>query len=663
METLSIEKLKEHLKIDTLCGAVSTEKIISLAENQFYLSFTYNLQKDGDQNDCQICLQLPKNPDFCWSPHLTPEDGFIVQQHVFRTPALIFMYDDQSWILIPDPRVMERQDVPGYLDMDAQTGKMMIGLCNSVVTDHVLYKKTETHWKKGKTEIAFYLMFFPQVLENPFRPVLSFYWENYGRNDFLSEKNGFNLFPYVKHTYGWAFDRWKDVVWQEFSLNGKTVGAPVFIVTTSQSPNYNGIKKERELRSIWNQAWFCSLRSASGLYRFIRRTGEEQYREYAEKTKELALSFPQMDGLFDSVIATEMESFVQDQNIFMRSMGWNTKYWGNSDRNPFSGEVRNSPKHILDMSFTAEYMLQWYEELEADERLLDYTEKYAKRLLNIQSENGFFPAWIDEQGEALGILDDSPESSMSAVFLLHYGRLQKDEKYIAAAQKAIEAVCRDIIPYGKWEDFETYWSCSSFWNDHVGEKIKRNNMYKQCNFSMFFTAWALLEMYEIKKDKQYLNLGQRVLDEMLMTQSSYQPVNMPIPTLGGFGVLNADAELNDARQSLFAEVIIRYGEVLGKKEYRERGIAALKRAFTMMYCPENPEVKVQWEKAWPFLNEKDYGFNMENYGHNGEIDQNGLGIGEFTIYDWGNGAAAEAYLRILDHYGEKFLMEDEKEDF
>ncbi|MNS90150.1 hypothetical protein D3C72_1241860 [compost metagenome] len=46
---------------------------------------------------------------------------------------------------------------------------------------------------------------------------------------------------------------------------------------------------------------------------------------------------------------------------------------------------------------------------------------------------------------------------------------------------------------------------------------------------------------------------------------------------------------------------------------------------------------------------------MENYGHGGETNAKGLGIGEFTIYDWGNGAAAEAYNRILDHYGIDFL--------
>ena len=146
-----------------------------------------------------------------------------------------------------------------------------------------------------------------------------------------------------------------------------------------------------------------------------------------------------------------------------------------------------------------------------------------------------------------------------------------------------------------------------------------------------------------------------MLDELLMLQSSYQPHNMSVPVVGGFGVMNADGELNDARQSLFSELILRYGKILGEEEYIERGKAAVRISFSMMYCPENPEVQIQWEKAWPFLDEKDYGFTMENYGHGGETDENGLGIGEFTIYDWGNGSASENHERILAHFGETFL--------
>lgn len=657
------EELTKIITADSLCGVVPVREIKYKENDMYHVKFKYNLNKIGEQDDCQICIQAPKNPIFTWSPHLTPEEGYIVQQHVFRTPALIFKYENQTWILIPDHKTLEKQSVPSYLDINSEEGKMMLGLSNSKVVDHVLYKKKRgTVWGKGNTEIAFYIMLTKKPLENPFRFILSFYWENFGRKEdiFFKEKN-LDLLPYVKHTYDWAFEYWKDVVWQEFMINGQQVGAPVFIVTTTQSPNYHGVKKEREVCSIWNQAWFCSLRSASGLYRYARMIGSDKYREYARKTKELALSFPQNNGLFDSVIATEMLEFEYEGKTYMRSMGWDTKYWGNSDRNPFAEDIRHAPKHILDMSFTAEYMLQWYEELEKDERLLDYAGNYAERLLKLQFENGFFPGWVDEKGKSKGILDKSPESSMSAVFFIHYGRMMDDSRFIEAAKKAIDAVCEEIVPNGRWEDFETYWSCSSFWNDHVGEKIRRNNMYKQCNLSMFFTAWALLELYELQKEKKYLIIGQRVLDEMLMTQSSYQPKNMPIPTLGGFGVLNADAELNDARQSLFAELILRYGEILGLKEYEERGAAALKRSFTMMYCPENPEVKIQWEKVWPFLNERDYGFSMENYGHNGYTDFDGMGIGEFTIYDWGNGAAAEAYMRILDHSTKNSIINAYKE--
>ena len=123
--------------------------------------------------------------------------------------------------------------------------------------------------------------------------------------------------------------------------------------------------------------------------------------------------------------------------------------------------------------------------------------------------------------------------------------------------------------------------------------------------------------------------------------------------IGGFGVMNCDGEWNDSRGSLFAELILQYGKELQMPEYTERGLCALKTSFEMMYCPENPKAKEQWEKVWPFFNEKDYGFTMENYGHGGATSPEGEGMGEFTIYDWGNGAASEAYNRILDKFGKE----------
>lgn len=54
---------------------------------------------------------------------------------------------------------------------------------------------------------------------------------------------------------------------------------------------------------------------------------------------------------------------------------------------------------------------------------------------------------------------------------------------------------------------------------------------------------------------------------------------------------------------------------------------------------------------------------MENYGHGGPTSPEGGGIGEFTIYDWGNGAASEARNRIFDHYGDVYVDRERKTAF
>lgn len=80
-----------------------------------------------------------------------------------------------------------------------------------------------------------------------------------------------------------------------------------------------GYVDEREFRSIWNQAWFNSLRSAQGLYRYGRRTDNKEYIRKANMTKELALSFPQKNGLFPGIIATDMEAVEIDGRKYNRS--------------------------------------------------------------------------------------------------------------------------------------------------------------------------------------------------------------------------------------------------------------------------------------------------------------------------------------------------------
>ncbi|QNL50568.1 hypothetical protein H8S90_02880 [Olivibacter sp. SDN3] len=630
------------------------------------VSISFTLADTVFQDDWQVNLTPAFTPDFHWAPHLAPTSEHVIAQHVFRAPALIMVGEGKQVSIIPDLDILnENSAVDWYMDLDAIGNRLTLGMSHTEVKEHVLYhRKPGGVYPEGELRFGFYILMESGIQKpiNPWRKVNAFLWEKWGQplyasNEPLQTKE---LQPYVQHTYNWAFNNWKEQVWQEFELKGKVVGAPVFIVNVTQSPNYPGPVNEREFRSIWNQAWFNALRSAQGVYRYAKRTNDEQLLKYALKTKELTLAFPQQDGFFSALIATEMTMQEEDGETYNRSKGWNTAYFGNSNRNPLTGDPKQAPYHILDMSYTAWLMLTWYDELEKDERLLSYAVNYANSLITLQDAQGFFPAWLDKESlEPIDYLRQSPETAMSITFLLKLFELTNESSYQQAALKAMHVLMDTVIPEGRWEDFETYWSCSRYGaEDLVGKKVARNNLYKQNTFSMYWTAQALLACYELTQDQKYLDIGRKTLDELLMAQAIWQPPFIHVRALGGFGVMNADGEWNDSRQSLFAELILDYGKILNSKEYTQRGLAALRASFVMMYCPENPRTSEQWEKVWDFFDKQDYGFMMENYGHTGVTSVDGLGIGEFTIYDWGNGAAAEAYNRIFDHYGEAFLKED-----
>jgi hypothetical protein len=647
------------IRADALGGVEPQAEVTREPGDVLRFRLTFDLPQPVAQDDWRIDVEPAFAPDFHWSPHLTPTARHVIDQHSFRSPALIVSAPSCTLALIPDlDLLLEGSPVRWYMDLDAPARRLTLGMSDTEVEGHVFYvRKPGASYPKGKVQFGFFVLASPEAQRNPFRPVLSFLWERYGRSLFEQGRplKG-DLTPYVEHTYRWAFEGWRDAVWQEFELEGKKVGAPVFIVNQTQSPNYPGEVDEREFRSIWNQAWFSSLRSASGLFRWARARGNEELLAKARLTKELALLAPVKDGLFPSLISTEMETV----NGLNRSKGWSTAFWGNSDRNPVnrlagsrSADPGIAPYHVLDMSWTSLLMLRWHEELEPDERLLAYATRYGDALLKLQDARGFFPAWLERETlKPLGVLDDSPETSLSVTFLLALSRATGKTEYREAALRALDAVATHIVPEGRWEDFETYWSCSSWGiDDLLGKKVARNDLYKQNTFSMFWTAEALLEAYRATGKREYLELGERVLDELLMAQASWQPPYMYVDVLGGFGVMNADAEWNDSRESLFAETLVRYGQELSRDEYVQRGLAALRSSFVMMYAPENPRTKEQWEKRHPFFGPEDYGFTMENYGHGGRTSPEGEGMGVFTIYDWGNGAAAEAYNRMVDHFG------------
>ncbi len=654
-----------------LPGAGSPEVTVRVAgEGWQRVGLRWQVPGEIACDELAIPFEVALEPDFWWAPHLAPEEGYVIAQHVFRSPALIAQQENLSVAVVPDlDLVGQRPDSPWFLDYDAPARRMWLGLVRTDIPAHVLFTKTEGMTiAPGELELAFYVCTWKDDwgVRNPWAPVASFLWRRWGSPLLAAgEPIGAPLATYVDRTYEWAFGSWAESVWQEFDLEGVLVGAPQFIVNISQSPNYPGIWYQREFLSIWNQTWFSSLRSASGLYRRARKTGDDDLLRRARLTRELALAAPVSGGLFPAVIRTPNETVEIEGREYRRPRPWSEATWSNSNRCPRDHGITDAWYHVLDSSWTALLMLRWYDELEAEERLLDYARAWGERLLTLQDEAGFFPGWLDPETHEPGpVMNRTPETSLSVTFLLALAEATGQTRYREAALRAMQAVLAAIVPEGKWHDYETFWSCCGWGREeYLDRKIERNALHKQNTLSMFWTAEALLACFRATGEQHYLAFGWRTLDELSMAQQVWQPPFIYVPALGGFGVMNADGEWNDSRQTLFAELFLDYYRWTGDPAHFERGLAALKAGFVMMYCPENPGVQAMWEKVYPWFGPEDYGFTMENYGHGGRTSAEGEGMGVFTIYDWGNGAAAEAAMRILDHWGQVYIDRERERGF
>ncbi|MEF3305238.1 hypothetical protein [Paenibacillus sp. GYB003] len=607
----------------------------------------------------RVWLRMKVDPEakLVWKPHLCPQDGMVIGDSVFRSPAVIFERGAALFALIPDLRHLgKRRQIPHVMDYVLRERELFYGLAHYEKHGHVYHRLTNRRFPvhPGRELFRFYIVLWDGAGgRRTLTPVGSWLWGAFARPDAAlpagAEAIGpavsealRELEPYVTHAYDWAFRRWGDLVWHEFELDGKAVGGCVFIVRARQAPGLGMEVRWRERKSIWNQAWFCSLRSAYGyrLWGEARRDADLVRR--ANLAKQFALAAPLNNGLFPSVFAAD------DQGK------WENGRWGFSDRRP---PGHDEYAHLLDMSWTCLWMLKWYRDIEADTRLLEYAQAYAERLLSLQDESGSFPAWIHPAtGDISAVLRHSPETSMHALLLARLYAITGNSVYLAAAEKAMAFVRKVAMPEGRWEDFETYWSCAAEWEGkREGAKDARSGLYNQCTFSMYWTAEAFKELYAVTGKADYLADGEKALSELSLYQSVWNPAYMSIPALGGFGVMNSDDEWNDARQSLFALTYFGYYGITGKREYAERGLWAMKASFYMMYCPENPEVRQLYERKHPFFGERDYGFEMENAHHGGDSDD-GI-VGEFAIFDWGNGAASSSLAELLFRikpYGEGF---------
>ncbi|MBJ6362474.1 hypothetical protein ACFOQM_14505 [Paenibacillus sp. GCM10012307] len=588
----------------------------------------------------RVLLPIDQALACTWKPHLSPEEDMAVGDKMFRSPAIVFENEERMTALVPDLVCIEQERfLPHIMDYTEEGHRLMYGLCSYEETGHVYHKlQPAAEEMTAPVTFRFYLVEWDKAKgqrDRDYRAVEQFLWEAFAktRMPMEDETNVLQeLEPYVDYAYGWALDRWKDVTWQQFTLENQEVGGVVFLVCSWQKPGHGREDEWREPKSLWNQAWFCGLRTAYGYALWGRQQGREDWVRKSELALNFALSAPQQDGLFPGYFQAG------DDNR------WESGRWHMSGpRRPAGHEAY---VHLLDSSWTCYWLLKWHRDVEADMRILPYVRSYVDRLLRLQREDGSFPAWVDPAASGISpYLLESPETSMHIMLLLLLHELEPDSRYVAASERAAGMVMMQVVQAGRWEDFETYWSCSKSWeHKQYGVRDPRSGLYNQCNFGMYWTAEALKDLYKATGASHWLDAGEQVLAEASLYQQIWQPAFFPVPTLGGFGVMNSDDEWNDARQSLFALTYLEYYRLTGRESYRARALWAMRASFYMMYCPLNPSVSQIYESVHPQFNEQDYGFHMENFNHHDGTPVGGLG--EFTIFDWGCGAASTSLMEF-----------------
>jgi hypothetical protein len=622
--------------------------------------FPVNGQGPGAQIRLKHRLAEPKH---LWMPHLAPADGYVMGDHAFRSPTLIVADDQVALALIPDVEDVGAGFKAGWRSwMDYDHTKHEITFCagNYSTEGHVFYRSEPVLYAGQPVRLRIHILAStdPADVANPYGLATRWMWRRWGApRHATGGAQRAPLTKYCEYTTQWAFtdDGWGETVWQEFDIDGRRCGAAAFIVWVLQHPSVPMEKREwLEPLTIWNQAWFSTQRCANGLRRYARRIGSKDLERRARLGTNLALSAPQKDGLFPSVYITAQQDW-PTRTLYKDTPGWDRARWVNSNRRP--PRASEHAIHILDAAFTARNLLAWSELAGSDDEADAYVKRFVDRLLRLQRPSGAFPGWIEPDGRIVDILVEGPESAMGATLLCEMiDRFGDRPEWKQAAQRTLAFLENDPVTTGRWEDYETYYSCNRWGTeDLVGKRVPRNGVYKQNNLSPFWCAEAFLAAYRLWGNERYLALGRRCLDELSLFQQVWDPPYIPAPCHGGFGVMNADGEWNDARQSLFAPLYLEYYKTTGVPEYFERGVAALRASFAMMYCPENAQVREQYEKRHPMFGPESYGFEMENIAHVGPAPPDGSAIGPFTCYSWGNGGALATAALVYDRYGDVYV--------
>jgi len=645
-------------------------------------------------------ISLGNQADFVWVPHLRPKKKYVIADHIFRSPVIIYSSKTIACALIPDlDELKENRLYPTYLDLDMypkneKNPYLSYGFGKYKPVKHVFFKKQsykKMKFNKGDSlTFGYYIKLF--LNKSPLeliQAINSFLWNQYGKK-LLRQNLDPQVVPYyinVEEGLKAIFKRHE--YWGNFSINNKKCGgiwqrswlgkrkAPLeyvkpqdlashkkarmkeivgtksilgkIIINISFSPKtikfFDKLTRNhpivRRVAEVWNNTWFLNIRTGFGIKLFGNLYNDDDLIEKGDRILNTLLNLPRKRGLFPNVILPATKD-AQDFSFI----------------NGLKGFRYDDEFHLVDCSLAMYWALKYYQYFEKNELTKDLSLKLINTIKEIQLDNGAIPTYlrIDDNSEKPFISENlikSASSGASMMFILEYYKIVKEKDLILMAERIAEFIQHEILPKNKWHDFEPFYSCTNLPHDFY-DKFTENNVMN-C-LSIYWCAEGFKELYKITKNSKYLKIGEYILGVLSLFQQVWNMPYINYNTFGGFGAQNADAELGDARQGLFVRTYMEYYLLTGNKEYMERGIATLRACWALQLLKEYKDQCPGNLLGIDTINNIDKGCVNENYGHSG-TDFRTPG---YEMFDWGIGTSIMATAYVKYNFGDIFIDFKEK---
>jgi hypothetical protein len=543
--------------------------------------------------------------DFVWSQNLKNEPEGLMPQWTFKSPAVMLQQGRVFSALMPE--ILGPSKSPLSFDLDVTSDVKPWFSYGSVASEpygHSYFRRSSRAAispASGIIKYSYAIVASAQPPKLGYRRVVHRLWQTLGHPELMrsvgEQRN-------VRHPKLALFDEWRQDTWVRYAGEVyRDVDCPGGgCGTLSSNRNYMG-DWDKPVEDAWFNSWFQTLRTAYGWYLYGQRTHNDEIQKKAEGVLTLALKSPQQGGAFSTI-------YLVPDHRWIREDGWAG----------FPDDY-----HAFCMSWTAYWMLKWAEEIVPyrKDEVLAFTRRYGDFLVSHQLPSGVVPSWYDSDLKPRPEFRDlNGETAGSALFLLELAKATGNHAYLDAGTRAMEFVTREVLPRQLWWDFETFKSCARKGFDfHDGITAQ----YPQNNLSTMQAAMAYLKLYQISRDKRWLDLGTSVLDYLLLTQQVWNPPYFDPSLLGGFTTQNTDAEWSDARQGYAAVLLLDYYKETGESEYLERAVAAARATFAV----------APWE-------------NWAHMGYNNEH-------GAMTGFHWGAGSAMTSVEIMSPMLGDVFI--------